>query len=192
MDGKSCGLQPLLDAHQTGSLYVRTESNAGANFSLSSLFLTVGWFCVLLALGKVTIELAVILAALSLPAFARTLWLTEEYQRHGRRTSGTLKAAFFISSVGVILAAIAVGVGALFAACFGFIAVLATLTEVFPYDPVWGLVFLAMIPGLGGALAIGIWSGAQVEKLFRPSFCRPRPQVNSAKPAQFARLPDYG
>jgi hypothetical protein len=140
------------------------------SFSLGTLLIAMGWICVLLALGKVAIEIAVILAVISLPALGRASWLVAEYQDCGKRVTGLTKCGLFLSSVCAISAAIAVGIGAGFMVLVIFAGAVVTVLEIFASEVLYVLTMLIMVPAFGGALAFGIWIGVQFEKLFRPRF----------------------
>ena len=103
---------------------------AASSFSLDSLLIAIGWICVNLALGKVAIELALILAALSLPALARTSWLCAEYERSGKRPSAVEKSWLFLSSITAISAAIAAGASALVMICVVVVGGVITVVEI--------------------------------------------------------------
>jgi hypothetical protein len=159
-----------------------TESVGASKFSLGTLFLAVAWLCVLLAIAKVAIELALILATLTLPAFARTSWLKEQYVRQGHRTTAKLNGPLFVSSLAAVAAILIAGGATLCAACFGMLILAVGLAEIIPDEAVAALWILGVIPGFTIALALAIWVGTRVEKLFRPRIAPPHKPSTSSMP----------
>lgn len=158
---------PLTSDEPINNPRVNTELVAAPSFSLGTLFLSVAWLCILLALAKVATEFGLILAALTLPAFARTCWLNEQYVLHGRRVSATLNGLLFLSSIAAVTAIIAAGGATLFAACSGMLILAVSLAEILPHEAVAALWIVAVIPGFIIALALAMWVGVRVDKLLR-------------------------
>jgi predicted permease len=158
---------------------VNAEPLRTPSFSLGTLFLAVAWLCVLLALAKVATEFALILAGLTLPAFARTCWLNEQYVRHGQRVSATLNGLLFLSSIAAVTAIIAAFGATLFAACSGMLILAVSLAEILPHEAVAALWILAVIPGFIIALALAMWVGIRVDKLLRPRIALREPEARA-------------
>jgi hypothetical protein len=151
--------------------YAGSDTDA-PRFSLGSLLAGMAWLCVLLALAKVVAEVAVLLTTLSLPALGRASWLRSEYQRRGKPVTLAMKCWFFLSSVGIISAAIVVGFGA---SCFVIAVATGTilaLLETFASDMLAALATLLALPVFGAALVTAIWTGVTFETLLRPRFLR--------------------
>jgi len=145
----------------------RAEPRARFQFGLASILLVITLCAVLLAIGRMSPGIAIVLAILATPALVRTALAASRSRARGEPMSVEAKAALFASTVGILLAVgVAAGV-AFFVTCFGGFYGGAAVSSLWAtgYDPIgWGFL-TGVILGLIAALSVAGYLGYVLFKL---------------------------